>query len=79
VTRRPARETQADSAPGDRPLTVAVGPRSAAAVAAAPDRGLAAARAFRARGLLVAAAIFLHGEVRLCGPFPAALPEKALA
>jgi ApbE superfamily uncharacterized protein (UPF0280 family) len=79
ITRRPACEMQADSDLGDRPLTVAVGPLSPAEVTAALDRGLAAARAFRARGLLVAAAIFLHGEVRLCGPFPAALPEKALA
>jgi ApbE superfamily uncharacterized protein (UPF0280 family) len=79
VTRRPAREMQADSDLGARLVTVGVGPLSPAEVAAALDRGLAAAEAFRARGLLHAAALFLQGEVRLCGPFPAALPEKALA
>jgi ApbE superfamily uncharacterized protein (UPF0280 family) len=79
VTRRPAREMQTDSDLGDRLVTVAVGALSPGEVAAALDRGLAAAEAFQARGLLVAAALFLQGEVRLCGPFPAALPEKALA
>jgi hypothetical protein len=79
VTRRPAREMQADSDLGGRPVTVAVGPLLPAEVTAALDRGLAAAEGFRARGLLHAAALFLGGEVRLCGPFPAALPESALA
>jgi uncharacterized protein len=79
ITRRPAREMQADSDLGDRLVTVAVGSIIPAEADAALDRGLAAAEAFRARGLLVAAALFLQGEVRLCGPFPAALPEKALA
>jgi ApbE superfamily uncharacterized protein (UPF0280 family) len=79
ITRRPAREMQADSDLGDRLVTVAVGPLSRSEVDAALDRGLATAEEFRARGLLHAAALFLQGEVRLCGPFPAALPEKALA
>lgn len=79
VTRRPACDMQADSDLGDRPVTVAVGWLSPAEVAAALDRGLAAAEAFRARGLLHAAAMFLQGDVRLCGPFPAALPEIAIA
>jgi hypothetical protein len=79
VTRRPACEMQADSDLGDRVVTVAVGPLSRSEIAAALDRGLAAAERFRVRGLLHAAALFLQGEVRLCGPFPAALPEKALA
>jgi ApbE superfamily uncharacterized protein (UPF0280 family) len=79
IARRPACQMKADSDLGDRLVTVAVGPLSPPEVAAALDRGLAAAKAFRARGLLHAAALFLQGEVRLCGPFPAALPEKALA
>jgi uncharacterized protein len=79
ITRRPAREIQADSDLGYRLVTVAVGSIIPAEAATALDRGLAAAEAFRARGLLHAAALFLQGQVRLCGPFPAALPEKALA
>jgi ApbE superfamily uncharacterized protein (UPF0280 family) len=79
IARRPARAVQADSDLGDRLVTTAVGPLSPAEVAAALDRGFAAAETYRARGLLHAAALFLRGEVRLCGPFPAALPEKALA
>lgn len=79
VSRRPACDMQAESDLGDRHVTVAVGALSPAEVTAALDRGHAAAEAFRARGLLHAAALFLQGEVRLCGPFPAALPEKALA
>lgn len=79
ITRRPARDLQADSDLGDRAVTVGVGPLLPAEVTAALDRGLAAAESFRARGLLQAAALFLAGEVRLCGPFPAALPESALA
>jgi ApbE superfamily uncharacterized protein (UPF0280 family) len=79
VARRPGCEMQADSDLGDRLVTTAVGPLSHAEVAAALDHGLAAAEAFRARGLLVAAALFLQGEVRLCGPLPAVLPENACA
>jgi ApbE superfamily uncharacterized protein (UPF0280 family) len=79
VTRRPALELQADSDLSVRLVTTAVAPLSTSDAAAALDRGLAAAERFRARGLLHAAALFLQGDVRLCGPFPAALPEKALA
>jgi uncharacterized protein len=79
VTRRPACEMQADSDLGDRLVTIAVGGLAPAEAAAALDRGLAAAEAFGARGLLHAAALFLQGEIRLCGPFPATLPEKACA
>lgn len=77
VTRRPARELAPDSDLGDRPVTVAVGPLAPAEVAAALDRGLAAAEAMRARGLLHAAALFLAGATRLAGPL--ALPSGAPA
>lgn len=79
IARRPACAMQADSDLRDRPVTVAVGPLSEGEVARALDRGLAAAELSRARGLIVAAALFLAGEVRLCGPFPALAPETALA
>jgi hypothetical protein len=79
ITRRPASELQADSDLGRRPVTVAVGPLAPADIARALDRGLAAAEAFRARGLVTAAALFLAGEARLSGPFPALAPEPALA
>jgi ApbE superfamily uncharacterized protein (UPF0280 family) len=79
VTRRPARSVKADSDLGELPVTTAVGALSPAEAAAALDRGRTAAEGFRARGLVTAAALFLAGEVRLCGPFPLALPEAAHA
>ncbi len=60
--RRPACESDPDSDLGDRLVTVAVGalapPKRDAALAA----GLARARAYRARGLIVDAALTLQGE-----------------
>ena len=79
ITRRPASEMQAESDLGGRPVTVAVGPLAPADIARALERGLAAAETFRARGLVTAAALFLAGETRLSGPFPALAPEPALA
>ncbi len=77
IRRRPARSLQADTDLGDRPVTVAVGPLAPEEIACALDRGLAAARAFRARGLIEGAALFLAGEVRIEGPV--ALMEPAHA
>ncbi|MFN6979266.1 MAG: UPF0280 family protein [Gemmobacter sp.] len=79
ITRRPARAMQAGSDLGDRMVTVAVGPLTAAETAAALDRGAQAAAAFRARGLIVAAALFLGGQRRIAGPLalPAAEPAHA--
>ncbi|MBL4929186.1 UPF0280 family protein [Fuscibacter oryzae] len=63
VTRRPAVEMQADSDLGPRLVTVGVAALTRAEVARALDRGLAAARGYRARGLIEGAALFLQGEV----------------
>lgn len=76
ITRRPAEEMQADSDLGARPVTVAVGPLSGADIATALTRGLHAADAFRARGLIEGAALFLQGEVRLSGAMTDALLEE---
>jgi ApbE superfamily uncharacterized protein (UPF0280 family) len=73
IRRRPAVEVKADSDLGDRLVTVGVGPLSPSDVAQALDRGQAAARAFRARGLIEGAALFLQSDLRLEGAMP--LPE----
>jgi ApbE superfamily uncharacterized protein (UPF0280 family) len=67
ILRRPAREVQADSDLGDRPVTYAVPLLSAEDRALALEAGLAAALAFRARGLVEGAALFLQGEARVTG------------
>ncbi|MDP3649464.1 UPF0280 family protein [Tabrizicola sp.] len=87
VTRCPANTLQADTDLGDRLVTTAVGPLSGADIARALDAGLGTADAFRARGLIDAAALFLHSACRVTGPlfpgppFPAAdflpAPEPA--
>lgn len=63
IARRPAMDMQADSDLGARLVTVSVGPLTGAEVALALGRGLAAARTYRARGLIEGAALFLQGEV----------------
>lgn len=67
VRRRPARELQLDSDLGDRLVTVDVPALSAHDRARALDAGLAAAEAFRARGLVEGVALFLQGESRVSG------------
>lgn len=67
VRRRPARELQLDSDLGDRLVTVGVPAFSAQERARALDAGLAAAEAFRARGLVEGVALFLQGESRVSG------------
>ncbi len=79
VIRRPACDLKADSDLGDLPVTVAVSALTMVEAARALDHGLSFARACRQRGLITAAALFLAGEVRTCGPFPARLPETAFA
>lgn len=81
ITRRPARDLAPDSDLGPRPVTTAVAPLDPAEIAAALDAGEAAARAFRQQGLVEAAALFLHPELRILGPFAltAQSPEPALA
>ncbi len=70
VRRRPAVEVKADSDLGARLVTVGVGRLTRPEVAQALDRGQAAARDFRARGLIEGAALFLQSDLRLVGAFP---------
>ena len=77
IRRRPAEELQADSDLGRRKVTVDVGPLTGAEVARALARGEAAAMAFRARGLIDSAALFLHPDLRVLGPLR--LKEDAFA
>ena len=67
VARRPARDIQADSDLGDRPVTVGVGPLGPEMRAQALARGLAVVEGMRARGLIVAAALFLQGDTVATG------------
>jgi ApbE superfamily uncharacterized protein (UPF0280 family) len=67
IQRRPAREVQYDNDLGDRPVTVAVPLLLPDERAAALAAGLCAAEAFRVRGLIEGAALFLQGERRLTG------------
>ncbi len=67
IARQPAAELAPDNDLGDRLVTVDVGALAPAEIEQALRRGLAAAEALRARGLIEAAALFLAGEVRLCG------------
>ena len=67
IQRRPARELQCDSDLGDRLVTCGVAPLSPQDRARALTAGLAAAEAFRARGLLAGAALTLQGETRVTG------------
>lgn len=62
VVRRAARDLDPDSDLGDRLVTVLVPPLSPAEIAAALDKGVALAREFRARGLIVDAALTLQGQ-----------------
>ncbi|RKF13490.1 UPF0280 family protein [Roseovarius spongiae] len=74
IRRRPAREVFEDSDLGARLVTVDVGPLTPVEVAAALARGLRQAEAFRARGLICAAALSLGGETRLLD-LPRLIPE----
>lgn len=70
ITRQPARDLQADSDLGSIPVTTAVSTLSHADRDRALDAGAHAAAAYRQRGLIDAAALFLHPEVRTLGtPF----------
>lgn len=71
IARAPANTLAPDSDLGARPVTTGVGALDAAEIDAALARGLAAAETCRARGLIVAAALFLRGARRLSGSFGA--------
>ena len=81
VRRRPARELDPDSDLGDLPVTVSVGALTSAEIDVALARGLVRARDYRARGLIVDAALMLAGQTRALGaaPRPSVIPEFAAA
>ncbi|MFN4154243.1 MAG: UPF0280 family protein [Paracoccaceae bacterium] len=76
INRRPAVEMQADSDLGARRVTVGVEGLTADDINRALAAGEAAAQECRARGLVEAAALFLHPEMRTIGPLT--LKEPAL-
>lgn len=67
IRRRPAREVQCDSDLGDRLVTCAVTMLSAPECDTALSAGLAVAEAFRTRGLIEGAALFLQGKATATG------------
>jgi uncharacterized protein len=77
VVRRPARALDPDSDLGDTPVTVSVGALTAQEIATALARGVDAAAAYLARGLIAAAALTLGGETRtLSAPSLSALLQR---
>ncbi|MFN3723739.1 MAG: UPF0280 family protein [Paracoccaceae bacterium] len=76
VIRRPAVDMQTDSDLGLRRVTVGVAGLGHSDICSALAAGESAAKAWRTRGLIEAAALFLHPEVRTIGPL--ALKEHAL-
>lgn len=72
IRRAPARSLQADSDLEDMEVTTAVGRLTPAEVEAALAAGIAVAEGMRERDLIVAAALFLGGSVRVVGPLPRA-------
>ncbi len=79
VRRAPARELQADTDLGNRPVTVAVGALAPTEAAAALERGAIRAETMRARGLIAAAALFLAGDVRIVGALAVDRSQEAEA
>ncbi len=77
VLRKPACTLQSDSDLGARLVTVGVAHLPIPDVWAALSRGEAAARQYRAEGLIESAALFLQGESRIVGKI--ALKEPAFA
>jgi ApbE superfamily uncharacterized protein (UPF0280 family) len=76
IRRRPAREMQCDSDLGGRLVTVAVPALSANDRAQALNAGVQAAEAFRARGLIEGAALFLQGDMQATGALALAKGEN---
>ena len=76
IERQQACDLAPDSDLGGRLVTVGVGILSPAEVGAALERGLTVAEDLRHRGLIVAAALFLAGQARVCGPIsPPTAPD----
>ncbi|MFN7224494.1 MAG: UPF0280 family protein [Paracoccaceae bacterium] len=76
IARRPAHDLQADSDLGARLVTVGVEGLCAADINRALGSGEAAAHVFRSRGLIEAAALFLHPEMRTLGPLAIKEPAR---
>jgi ApbE superfamily uncharacterized protein (UPF0280 family) len=68
VVRVPAASLSPDSDLGERLVTCEVGMLQSREIAEALDRGRGVAEELRGRGIIVAAALFLRGENRICGP-----------
>lgn len=73
IRRVPASRIDPDSDLGVRMVTEAVGPLSQEEVDAALEAGLTVAAEFARTGHIAAAALFLNGESRLCGPLKTTL------
>lgn len=67
ITRRPARDLQADSDLRDILVTTGIGMLTQAEVSQALRAGEATARAYAAQGLIAGAALFLQSETRTLG------------
>lgn len=76
IRRVPASRIDPDSDLGPRLVTEGVGPLSKLDVEEALEAGLALAEEFAKAGHIAAAALFLNGESRICGPLKAA-PDMA--
>lgn len=68
VVRAPAVSLSLDNDLGERLVTREVGMLQSREITEALDRGRRVAEELRARHLIVAAALFLRGEYRICGP-----------
>lgn len=79
ITRRPAREIDPDSDLGSRLVTTHVAPLAPADAIRALAAGVAEANRLRAAGLIEAAALFLHPEVRVVGSVAIHKPLSAPA
>jgi ApbE superfamily uncharacterized protein (UPF0280 family) len=77
IRRTPAVRLQADTDLGARPVTTGVGPLSADEIARALAAGARFAETLRARGLIVAAALFLGDSCTVVGPLRPALAGAA--
>jgi ApbE superfamily uncharacterized protein (UPF0280 family) len=67
IRRAPASTLAPDSDLGNRPVTVEVGPLTAAEIAAALENGASRAHAFRRAGSIAACALTLQGETLIVG------------
>ena len=79
IRRLPARMVKDDSDLGDLPVTVAVGPLPAGAVATALGRGARCAEQLRRDGHIVAASLALQGRFRIIGPLELAVARERVA